>query len=377
MAFKIADFVKETSTTTGTGSYTLAGAVAGFQGIVAGIGSGNQSLFAATDGTDWEIFYGTVSGTTLSRDIVEASSNAGAAVNWGAGTKEIYITPTSSISQMMLELDSDAADPPVPSYSSLKLWAKNRGGRLFLNMIGSSGLDTSLQPALFGNTVNMWLPGTGTTVAINFGTSFTARNSGTSAAQATPNLASTNFLTQMKRATFGTGTTATGASGIQSATTACWLGNAAGMGGFFFQARFGIETHQAAMRYFVGLSANNAAMAADSSGWNNTVGIGKDSADSNWQIITRGTAVTKTDTGCACTAGQVLDLFMFAPPNSSTVYARVVDPQTGTVYVNNVAFSTNLPSNTTFLYMQAHCQSTSGTTAKLLALNKMYLETDT
>ena len=118
-------------------------------------------------------------------------------------------------------------------------------------------------------------------------------------------------------------------------------------------------------------------MAADGSTWANTVGLVKDSADSTWQIATRNaTTLTKTATGCTVTAGQILDFLMFAPPNGSDVKFRLVDAVTGTVYVDDVSITTNLPVNTTFLYMQAHCMSVSGTTAKLLALNRMYCETD-
>jgi len=92
MAFLVADRVKETSTTTGTGTYTLAGAVAGFRSFAA-IGNGNVTFYVATDGTDWEVGRGTYtsSGTTLARTTILASSNANAAVNWGAGTREIFV----------------------------------------------------------------------------------------------------------------------------------------------------------------------------------------------------------------------------------------------------------------------------------------------
>ena len=268
------------------------------------------------------------------------------------------------------------AIPATPAADGINIFSRSRAGRHLAHIIGPSGIDVALQPALFGNSIYMWMPGTGTTLAINFGTSFTARNSGTSAAQAHPTKSSTNAMSSLNRATFGTGTTATGASGVQSAATVAWLGNAAGLGGFFFFARFGIETLAADQRAFVGLSANNAAMAADSSSWNNTIGIAKDSADSVWQVVCRGTAATKTATGCTVTAGQILDMSLFAPPNGSNITVRLVDAVTGTVYVDNVAFATNIPANTTFLYMQAHTQSVTGTTAKLLAINRMYCETD-
>ena len=93
MALEIADRVKETTTTTSTGTYTLAGAVDGFQSFAA-VGDGNTTYYACTDGTDYEVGVGsyTASGTTLSRVTILESSNSDAAVNWGAGTKEIFVT---------------------------------------------------------------------------------------------------------------------------------------------------------------------------------------------------------------------------------------------------------------------------------------------
>jgi len=87
------DRVKETSTTTGTGTLTLAGAVTGFQSFAA-IGNGNTTYYTITNGTDWEVGIGTYtsSGTTLSRDTVLSSSNSGSKVNWGVGSKEVFVT---------------------------------------------------------------------------------------------------------------------------------------------------------------------------------------------------------------------------------------------------------------------------------------------
>lgn len=86
-----APMVRETSTTTGTGTYDLAGAATGFQTFVAGVGA-TTCYYSATDGTDWEIGIGTVTDATpdtLARTTILESSNAGAAVNWGAGTKTL------------------------------------------------------------------------------------------------------------------------------------------------------------------------------------------------------------------------------------------------------------------------------------------------
>ena len=82
MALVYADRVKETTTTTGTGTITLAGAVSGFQSFAA-IGNGNQVTYFITSGTAWEVNRGTytLSGTTLTRGTPIASSNGGALIS--------------------------------------------------------------------------------------------------------------------------------------------------------------------------------------------------------------------------------------------------------------------------------------------------------
>ena len=93
MAFVLADRVKETTATTGTGTVTLAGAATGYQSFSA-IGNTNTTYYViAGQGTaEWEVGIGTytASGTTLSRDAVLASSNAGALVDFPAGTKDVF-----------------------------------------------------------------------------------------------------------------------------------------------------------------------------------------------------------------------------------------------------------------------------------------------
>ena len=92
MALVIKDRVKETSTTTGTGTLTLAGAANGYQSFAA-IGNGNTTYYTIVGGSQWEVGIGTYtsSGTTLSRDTV-LSSSTGSKIDLAAGTKDVFVT---------------------------------------------------------------------------------------------------------------------------------------------------------------------------------------------------------------------------------------------------------------------------------------------
>jgi hypothetical protein len=95
MALVLADRVKETTTTTGTGTVTLLGASTGFQSFAV-VGNANTTYYAIVGqtGSEWEVGVGTYtsSGTTLARTSILASSNSGSAVNFSAGTKDVFVT---------------------------------------------------------------------------------------------------------------------------------------------------------------------------------------------------------------------------------------------------------------------------------------------
>ena len=96
MALVIKDRVKETTTTTGTGAVTLAGAPTNFQTFTSVLSNADTTFYAIIDDTngDFEVGIGTFasSGTTLTRTTVLESSNSGSAVNLGSGTKQVFMT---------------------------------------------------------------------------------------------------------------------------------------------------------------------------------------------------------------------------------------------------------------------------------------------
>ena len=92
MAFVINDRVKENSTTTGTGTFTLSGAVTGFETFSSAIGNANTTYYTihTQNAAQFEVGIGTVGAGTLARDTVISSSNSDAAVDFTAGTKDVF-----------------------------------------------------------------------------------------------------------------------------------------------------------------------------------------------------------------------------------------------------------------------------------------------
>ena len=122
MALVVNDRVKEESTTTGTGTLTLTGAVAGFETFSSAIGNTNTTYYTIQNQdvpTEFEVGLGTVGAGTLSRDTILTSSNSDAAVNFSAGTKDVFVTLPAS--KAVLENDSGVASATTFSGSGAQL----------------------------------------------------------------------------------------------------------------------------------------------------------------------------------------------------------------------------------------------------------------
>mgnify|MGYP003109082204 FL=1 len=96
MALVVKDRVKETTTSTGTGAITLAGAQANFRTFSSVLSNADTTYYAIIDNTnlDFEVGLGTYasSGNTITRTTVLSSSNSNSAVNFSAGTKDVILT---------------------------------------------------------------------------------------------------------------------------------------------------------------------------------------------------------------------------------------------------------------------------------------------
>ncbi len=99
MGFRFGDRVLETTTTTGTGTITLLGAVAGYQTFATfATLNGDKFPYAIVGSTEWEVGIGTRTGaSTFTRDVITASSNAGAVVTFSAGTKEVWMDNSAAL----------------------------------------------------------------------------------------------------------------------------------------------------------------------------------------------------------------------------------------------------------------------------------------
>ena len=275
------------------------------------------------------------------------------------------------------------SQPTTPAAGNLVFFSKSRADKMIGSVIGPSGIDFNIQNALFGSTVIRWVPSAGTNIQMNptgapgvgsgWGSGWQARNA--TGAQTHPNKSSTNSMNSLNRALFSTTAAINTSSGIQSINTIVWRGNASGLGGFFFFARFGMVTIGTGARVLIGLSALNATLTVDPSGINNTIAIIKDAADTTWQVLIRSASTsTKQPTGVTITANQILDIYIHVKPNDTSATFELRNPIAGTS-LYSTTLSTGMIDGSTFLY--AHCQvQASAASLSALALSQIYIESD-
>ena len=208
MALVLADRVQDLTTTTGTGTITLANTPpAGYQSFAA-IGNGNTTYYVITGGSEWEVGIGTYisASTALSRDTVLSSSNSGSLVNFSAGTKIVFVTYPSEKS-----VNKDAAGNVNINITGNAATA-TRATNLYDGAAGSIPYQTGANTTSFVAAASGVLVG-GTTPSFSTAPTLTGTNF-----SAIPNAALSNSAVTIGSTSVSLGATATTLAGLTSIT---------------------------------------------------------------------------------------------------------------------------------------------------------------
>lgn len=346
------------------------------------VGTNGQTLVASStsvSGLAWATASG---GTPGGSDTQIQYNNAGvfggsASFTWNNTTNDLVLSGADT----GITLTGITNEPSAPSAGNLHIYAKSVAGRMMPKWKGPSGVDTSFQSNLGFNTIQLWTPSL-TSTGAGFGTVWPA---GTGTFLNVVPTAGTS--TQLRRARFanvaGTpnqilGITASTAASIPS----FWRGSTPGNGGFFMQTRFTIELIPATtVRLFVGLTSLTTGVVAADTTTLDCAGLSHITTDglTTMAFMTRDNVTTTRATFTVPTiaAGNAYDFTMYAKPNDTVIYYRLVDLLTGLTIVDS-STSTTLPRNTIFMGPQV--QMSNGTnntvTTTAIGINKIYLESD-
>lgn len=281
---------------------------------------------------------------------------------------------TATIGSDLITLSERVLTPTPPGAGTVLLYNQPIANRFIPRFLGPSGLDSALQPSLFGNGVMMITPNTTTTFNV-IGT-VQPTNVGT---LSTPALTASSLRTSTRRSQLLSAATANSASEVRTAFAPVWRGNGAGLGGFFYRARIGIGSAVATQRLMIGLTSSTAATATtiDPSTLTNCVFFGNDLLDANYQIMVNdgAGACAKVNTGFPKNVvDEIYDVTFFCPPNGTYIGYSV------TRLNDNSSFSgtltTELPVSTTFLAPHLYLNNGGTASAVTLDIMKLYIETD-
>lgn len=403
------DKVLETTTTTGTGTLTLGGAVTGHKTFASALRPDGTTVQVGD--TCWVGVYGVdanlnatgeyeeglftlASSTTLTRPSTPLrSSNSNAAVSFSAGTKLVMV---AALAPRLIQLDNELttlypvkpgsdAVPAVPGSGFAKAWFKSIANCPTPKWMGPSGVDQILQDSLSDNGWCLYLPNNGTTVGLNYGIAWTSAGT---VSHPTPSSTAPARTNQMKRTRWANVVTTT--NQVLGLTTAAaekffWRGNSAGLGGFRFHCRFIVELWPAAtVRLFIGLSDQTTNPVTSDTLAGNCAGLWHDTTEAATVLnFVRRDGTTATKTAITLTealqAGSSFDFFMYAPPNGSAINYALYDIKNDVWRATDQAITTNLPTATAFM---GPCAAMSNGTANTvvtttaLGIARLYCQSD-
>lgn len=347
----------------------------------------SSATLRLSDGTDLSI--GAVAdGEILTRSgaSIVGSAAQGAAGNTGevqwnnagslAGATKTKVLGGGHLSHEREQEIKLVTDPATAAGGYLHLYGANRANRGIPGFRSDIGGPVTLQPSLFGRRMHLLQIST-TALQTNGNWAWTASANTNGrvalAANATNRLAATTKWQYVSSA-------ATNAvAGIRTNGIVCMRGSSAGCGGFFFYARFGLDAAPGGeCRFFVGLTAQSdtSTVSGDPSGVANSVGLYKDAGDTNYGMLCRdGSNSEVVDLGFAPALNDLLDVYIWAEPNGTTVTVAVHDVNAGSL-AGRKEFSDYPPDASTGLRGHILGGPGTGTTAVSLCVVSSYLETE-
>ena len=333
----------------------------------------NTTTFLRGDGTFAAVTAGvaTPAGSNMSVQYNDASAT-------GGDSNFLWDKTLKILSLLTGYLGQTAAAAPTPVASTLLSYIKDYAGKLLPTYMGPSGVDWSAQShALFSNV--RYVIATGSTASY-VGTATLTSTGGSAIAYAAGTTGS--IYNTMHKITLSCGTTAGTVTYFRPAAgdMQCYLGNAAGQGGFFFGTRFMLSAMQTGQRIFVGLHPRGTAPTnVDPNTEFNTVGLTCIANSGNWAISMNNGSGTATVTTLSSPAipvntTSVIELILFAAPNSANINYRVTDLTTGNVATGTL--TTKTPAVNTVIAPMIWFTNNATAAAVTVYVNKIYLETD-
>lgn len=371
MAHITEDRILESSTTTGTGAFTLAGAVTGFR-TFASVMAVNDTCWYAIWGVDgqgtptgqFESGLGTYSAlNTLTRTTVLESSAAGAAVTFSAGTKYVAITLTANKTMQLdnvgaTDLPTVSAEPTNPA-TGVKLYTSSSFGDDTLKIKRSYGTDSPLQQGIAFNRIQKWQASAAGVQAI--GGAATLVGTGTNITP-TSGSAKTSVPRIVLTMTNAAGNFAAIHAGAVANAFPYFRGGVAGEGGFLFNVRFSLQTLGTGNRGFWGLYDVIGAPTNIDPTTNTTpgkIGLAFNTNTGNWRFVNNitGTAPTSLDLGAnfPIDTTSLMELVLFARPFTTVANNIQYRIRRFTTSSQDPAFetvgtlTTNIPAATTIL----------------------------
>jgi len=242
----------------------------------------------------------------------------------------------------------------IPDANTMAYFGGLVANRMVPAWVTPDGVTRRFQERLSSSGFSAYFPNNGTTVGLNIGLGWTT---GGTVSHPTPSSTSPAAYNQQKRTRWANVVTTTNqVLGLRTATAEkrYWRGNASGLGGWNFHARFAIGLWPAAtVRLFVGLNDSNSGYVISDTLTGNGVGLWHDTTDAasvlSLVVVNAGTATKIPFTlGANLAAGQMFDFEMSADPNGTSIGYKVTDLSTNLVLVDTTV-SSGLPANTAFM----------------------------